>query len=578
MPVTALILVLLAARILALSGRALPLTLWSPPALLWHDAALVLAFAIACQLLRRRPRLTWALYVAAVGYVVLNIPVIRVLATPLTWPMLLAARGTLSDSILYYASWQNIAITASAAFVGVYAPRIASRWNSRRPLAVTAAVAMLGPIAAQQVDMQGLERNAWSALLISALPKTTAQAAAAEWRSGAEPLPTKPLPHLKASAAGRNIVLISLESTAAEYLGLYGAMPDVMPNLTRLAQTGVVFEHAYAVYPESIKGLFTMLCSVYPALDTSTQTLAAWPCRSIAALLAERGYRTALFHSGRFMYLGMHAVVRHRGFHTLADAGDIGGNHNSSFGVDEPATVARILEWVDALPSRQKFFLTYLPIAGHHPYETPEPGPDSDTEDFGRYRNALRYADASVGALIEGLQLRGLFDDTVWVIVGDHGEAFGQHPGNFGHTFQIYEENMRVPFVISVPGSPQERSAQVVSLVDLAPTVLDLAGVAAPANYQGRSAISGEPLAALFFADYSQTLLGLRDGRWKFIHNASTNRSRLFDLKEYHGERKNLAESHRGLVSRYRDVVLGWTSAQKFLLKSQPMPNPLYSN
>ncbi len=92
-------------------------------------------------------------------------------------------------------------------------------------------------------------------------------------------------------------------------------------------------------------------------------------------VLAEAGYRTAMFHSGRFGYLGMEAIIHNRGYQTLEDAGDIGGNHESSFGVDEPATVARMLAWIDALPSRQRFFLTYLPIAGHHPYETPERGP-----------------------------------------------------------------------------------------------------------------------------------------------------------------------------------------------------------
>ena len=156
----------------------------------------------------------------------------------------------------------------------------------------------------------------------------------------------------RAVAAGRNIILVSLESTAAQYLGLYGAQPDVMPNLTRLAASGIVFDRAYAVYPESIKGLYSVLCSAYPAFDVAVDSYEAAPCRSLPAVLSERGYATALFHSGRFMYLGMEAVIRHRGYDTLADAGDIGGNRNSSFGVDEPSTVARMLQWIDAQRQR----------------------------------------------------------------------------------------------------------------------------------------------------------------------------------------------------------------------------------
>src|SRR5205807_4228063 len=66
---------------------------------------------------------------------------------------------------------------------------------------------------------------------------------------------------------------------------------------------------AYAVYPESIKGLLSVLCSTYPALGTQAEIYAGAPCESLASALREHGYRTALFHSGRFGYLGMDAVV-----------------------------------------------------------------------------------------------------------------------------------------------------------------------------------------------------------------------------------------------------------------------------
>jgi glucan phosphoethanolaminetransferase (alkaline phosphatase superfamily) len=74
-------------------------------------------------------------------------------------------------------------------------------------------------------------------------------------------------------------VLVSLESTAAQYLGLYGAEPDVMPRLSQLSRSAIVFDHAYAVYPESIKGLFSIRCSIYPAFDSSGDEYAGAPCR-----------------------------------------------------------------------------------------------------------------------------------------------------------------------------------------------------------------------------------------------------------------------------------------------------------
>jgi hypothetical protein len=88
---------------------------------------------------------------------------------------------------------------------------------------------------------------------------------------------------------------------------------------------------------------------------------------------------------------------------------------------------------------------------------------------------------------------------------GDHGEAFGQHQGNYGHTFLLYDENVRVPLLIAAPGRmhSQERVRKVVSLVDIAPTILALLGVPPPSNYQGASMLDGTPRMALFFADYS---------------------------------------------------------------------------
>src|SRR5207245_9364347 len=111
-------------------------------------------------------------------------------------------------------------------------------------------------------------------------------------------------------------VIVSLESTAAQYLPLYGALNDgghdVMPNLSTLGQRALVFENAYAVYPESIKGLFSVLCSTFPAFDSRPEEYENVECSSVAEVLADAGYRTAMFHSGRFRYLGMEAIIKDR--------------------------------------------------------------------------------------------------------------------------------------------------------------------------------------------------------------------------------------------------------------------------
>jgi arylsulfatase A-like enzyme len=341
-----------------------------------------------------------------------------------------------------------------------------------------------------------------------------------------------------------------------------------MPNVTALAEQGVLFERAYAVYPESIRGLFAVLCSRFPGMDTRPEQYERVTTQSLAAMLRGRGYHTALFHSGRFRYLCMNAVVRGRGFQILEDAGQIGGDRDSSFGIDEPSTVRRLLGWIDGLPRGEQFFAAYVPIAGHHPYETPEPGPFPERGDIDRYRNALHYADAAVGQLVRGLRERGLEGETVVVLVGDHGQAFGQHQGNFGHTLRIYEENVRVPLVVWAPGAVPGpvRVPGPASHLDITPTVLDLVGLDPDPGHQGQSLLRGGREKVYFFADASLGLLGLRDGRWKYIHETDSDRSRLFDLDADPGEQTNLADSQPGLMDGYRREALGWARVQRGLI------------
>jgi hypothetical protein len=567
-----LLLVFVLAKCAGLPGHHLPISAWSLVAYLWQDALVALVFAAIDALLARRTAVAWLTYAVLACYAAINIPVVRVLSTPLTASMWRAARGALADSIWRYATAANVLLIVSVSAVAALAPFCLRSASRLRVAALLAACVAAGPAAMARVETRGLERNAWTALAFSMVPQVTARTADADWRGqGVDRTPTVDLSGFRGAAAGRNVVLVSLESTAAKYLGLYGAAPDVMPRLSELAGSAIVFDNAYAVYPESIKGLFSVLCSAYPSFDSSAEMYAALPCPSTAAALAGRGYATALFHAGRFMYLGMDAIVRNRGYDRLEDAGDIGGNHASSFGVDEPSTVARILGWIDGLPKNQPFFVTYLPIAGHHPYDTPEPGPFPEGDEFGRYRNALHYGDAALGSLVDGLEARGRQQDTLWIVYGDHGEAFGQHDGNFGHTFQLYDENVRVPFLIAAPGliPRQIRSDRIVSLIDTTPTTLDVLGVPQPkAPSQGRSMLDGGPQLALFFADYSLGMLGLRDGPMKFIFELRSGRAQLFDLRDDPDERRNVAGLHAERTREYERTLRNWSAAQKQAIRA----------
>ncbi len=567
------------AKLAMMAGRPLQLSLWTPIAYFWQDMLVALVFWLLDRTIRR-PWFGWALYGVAVLYVAINVPIARVLSSPLTWPMMGAAGGALSDSIKHHATPANLALMSLTIAAGIVLPWLTCRLPVRKPIAVLISaliVVSLGPYATTRVETLGLNRNAVMALATTALPRLSAHGANAaikeEWR--VSPFGTvasdTDLARFSGAAAGRNVVLIVLESAGAEYLQSYGATRDPMPNLSELARTALIFENAYAVYPESIKALFTILCSRYPAMDTKTESYARLTTPSLAAVLKAAGYRSALFHSGRFMYLGMQAVIANRGFEVLEDAGAIGGNHESSFGVDEPSTVRRTLAWLDSLPHGERFFLTYLPIAGHHPYETPEPGPFPERTESDRYLNALHYSDASLGTLLQGLRERGLEQNTLFVIFGDHGQAFGRHQGNYGHSLFLYEENLHVPYLIALPGliNQQVRLARTISLIDTTPTILDLLGLQSPADYQGGSVLEQQQRMALFYTDYSLSLMGLRDGDWKYIYELDAGRSKLFDLRQDAAELNDLSQLHPERVTAYRSLLTRWSTAQKALILKQ---------
>jgi phosphoglycerol transferase MdoB-like AlkP superfamily enzyme len=579
--------VLTAARVTILAGHPLPVSIWSPLVYVWQDVLVTLLF-VAIDWRIHRPGLAWTIYGVLVAYIALNVPVARVLSTPLTRTVLRAAAGPLADAILHYVTVGNLIALAIPLVVGVVLPFVLRNRRvrlSRRSVFAALVIVAIGPFVTARVDTGGLHRNAFGALVATSVPRLAAKGSALDWRTspfeateehrktqaGAQgpPFLDADLTSLRGAMRGRNVILVALESTGARHLGLYGGSPDPAPNLTALARQSIVVERAYAVYPESIKGLFATLCSRYPGFDVPPEVYADVPCDSIASVLAAAGYRTALFHSGRFMYLGMTSIIDRRGFQVMEDAGAIGGRVDSSFGVDDASTVARVLRWIDTGDPRTPFFVTYLPTSGHNPYVTSGPGPFRSDSDFWRYMNALHESDAALGTLIDGLDRRGWLENTLLVVFGDHGEAFGEHPGNFAHTFFINEENVRIPLLIAAPGAIREpiRLSRLASVVDIAPTILDLVGLPAQPLHQGGSLLPADSRMALFYTDYSIGWLGLADGCWKYLYELDSKRSRLFDVCADPGETRNRANEHPDRATAYRDRVIAWASAQKDLVQ-----------
>jgi hypothetical protein len=357
--------VLVLARALVLWDRPLAWSAWTVPAYLWQDLLVVALYAGIDAATRRRTWISWSVYGLLVVYHAINVPIACLLSTPLTTPMLRATRGTLADSILYHVTWANLLRVAVVLGAAIALPVLLRRWQrlSLR-LGIVGALCvppllLLGPLASERTETLGLHRNPLVALVTTSLPRVAPVEYAGDHRVSPFASPRgDDLTRWRGAAGGRNVVIIHFESTGARYLRPYGAPEDPMPHLTALAGQAIRFENAYTVYPETIKSFVAVQCSVYPSLDTQAEVYEHVRSPSLASELTRAGYRTGLFHSGRFRYLGMAAVLRNRGYQTLEDAGAIGGQHESSFGIDEESTVRRMLAWIDAGPRGQPFFLT----------------------------------------------------------------------------------------------------------------------------------------------------------------------------------------------------------------------------
>src|SRR5215475_5623264 len=188
-PVRALALlgVFTVAKLAILTGRPIQISFWTPIAYFWQDILVALTFFLL-DLAIRRSWFGWTLYGAAVSYVSINVPIARVVSSPLTWPMIGAAGGALSDSIRHHATPANLALMSLTIATAIVLPLLIRRVQAQKKitliipalslaLLLALPLLLLGPFAAARVETIGLDRNAIMALVTTALPRLSARSA-----------------------------------------------------------------------------------------------------------------------------------------------------------------------------------------------------------------------------------------------------------------------------------------------------------------------------------------------------------------------------------------------------------------
>ncbi len=290
--------------------------------------------------------------------------------------------------------------------------------------------------------------------------------------------------------SGPNIVIVTLDTTRADRMGFLGSKSGLTPNLDALARRSVVFTRAYAVEPITTASHATILTGTYPELNGVTDfgkpLSAAAPY--LPVILRERGYHTAAFVGSLVLDpIGGTAPGFDRGFEVY-DAGfrtrRPGEDRFQTLERRGGEVVERAVKWLKNRPTGPFFLWIHLYDA-HDPYDPPPP---YSTRFAGSlYDGEIAYTDACVGALIKTLRDLNLFDGTLLALMSDHGEGLGQH-GEETHGIFLYDETIHIPLLFKSPfAAASARVETRTSLVDVAPTILELASIPVPAAVQGRS-------------------------------------------------------------------------------------------
>jgi arylsulfatase A-like enzyme len=375
----------------------------------------------------------------------------------------------------------------------------------------------------------------------------------------------------------KNVIIVVLESTSTQFLNVYGGEYATTPCLVAEAKNCLIFPNVYSNAGYSIPAAMPLLLSIYPGTGWKLYPVAYPQLRgtSAAQVLRERGYRTAFMTGGLLQFQNMSRFYANRGLDVIEGAEEFcksgQGAMVSSWGMDDPPLFDAMLNWIDQEPGRPFYMLAWTQQT-HHPYTL---GPHQVAIDMvngasnerqrmlNLYLNDLHDVDAQLGRLFAHLRDRRIADQTLVVITGDHGEAFGfPHPWFF-HGTALYQESVNVPCIFWNPKlfHPGKRSDAVGAHVDLNPTIFDLLGLPLPAAWQGRSLLDPwRPNRAYFSCNTGSLLQGLREGTYKYIYNATLGREELYELAGDPTEQVNLAKLQPDRCAVFRQHLAAWAS------------------
>lgn len=382
----------------------------------------------------------------------------------------------------------------------------------------------------------------------------------------------------------RNVVLIFMESTRAESLTPYNKDLDTTPFLDELSRQSLMAERAYAVVPHTSKALVATVCGVAPPLDTKNTESEPdiIPARCLGDLLKEQGYRSAWFQSATENFERRRALVNNLGyddFYPVNEMDKTGFQEVNYFGYEDNIMLEPSRKWLEENGKKGPFLASYLTVTPHHDYVVPTRyGTKRYVKDdlVNRYLNILHYEDRFVENLIRQYKDLGLYENTIFVILGDHGEGFGEH-GLYQHDNTIYNEGLHIPLIIHDPKDGLKgRIEKPVDEMDVLPTVADLLGYdIRGGKYPGMSMLSPLPEDRILKAScyYEDRCLAAIEGDKKYIYHFGKEPDEFFDLSRDPDERNNIIdEQDRQKIEDLRYRLLEWQARTKAAYEMRRRP------
>jgi arylsulfatase A-like enzyme len=383
-----------------------------------------------------------------------------------------------------------------------------------------------------------------------------------------------------------NVVVIAVDTLRADRLGAAGYArggKSLTPRMDELVARGVWFTHAWAQAPHTPRSFPSIFTSNYPSSIAWNKSFSNYPRlldenQTLWESLAAAGVHT-VGESSHFYFTDEFGITQ--GF-TEYDNADAKNLKDSNSDIASPRIVPRVKDKLAELGASKRRFAMFVHLFEPHSTYVVHEGVTYEGTGQAlfeeKYDREVEFVDRYVGEVVDAIAAAGLADDTLIVLLADHGEAFfvhsyqGQKLGWHGQT--LYDEVMRVPLVIVGKGLTPGRVDTPVMLLDVAPTLLELMGVPVPGSFQGRSlapALAGKPLPPrpayaelLPYPNFNVSLkmMVTADGGKKIVKNLTDRVIEVYDLAADPEERKNLAYDQPDLAKALEKDLEAWVDSE----------------